>query len=366
MDLLKIREKFECNAVGRATLSALAGLYGAGVWFNQFLHDNGWKKSERVNTRVVCVGNITSGGTGKTTAVLLAARTLAEAGVRVAIISRGYKRAVKTPDPVVLYDDELENTWQSAGDEPFMMSRALADVKVPVVVHENRYLAATEALKRFKSQILLLDDGFQHYKLQRDANIVLIDARSPFGGGRLIPRGLLREPVAGLKKANLILVTHSDQVSKRELENIKDQIRLINDEVEILSSVHKPEHFFDAALSRTLPLNALTGDVAVFSALGAPESFEQTVKDLGLNIVKKWRYADHSVYTEADLRSFVEIAAGTPLITTFKDFIKFPPNWREIFIKDVYLLSVSMALPAKKDMAIFAETLYPGFKKVKK
>lgn len=365
MDLLKLKEGFEKNIFGRAVLTAASWGYGAGVAVNKFLFDNGWRKSQSVNTRVVCVGNITSGGTGKTTAVLLAARTLASAGVRTAIVSRGYKRQIKTPEPVVLFDDELENNWQSAGDEPFMMSRALADVKVPVVVHENRYMAATEALRRFKSQVLLLDDGFQHYKLKRDTNIVLIDARDPFGGKRLIPRGLLREPMDGLKKADLILITHSDHVSARHIEDIKDEIRLHNDEVEILKSVHKPEHFFDVCLSKKVPFDALKGDVAVFSGLGSPESFENTVKKLGLNITKSWRYPDHGVYTEADLRSFVTLAPDTPLITTFKDFVKFPPVWREIFKKDVFLLSISMDIPDKKEAVIFAETLYPGYKKLK-
>ncbi|WP_428898183.1 tetraacyldisaccharide 4'-kinase [Parelusimicrobium proximum] len=365
MDLLKVKEKFESNFIGRGILAVASWIYGALAAFNKFMYDHGWKKSNSVNTRVVCIGNITSGGTGKTTAVMLAARTLAEEGVRVAIVSRGYKRDKKNPDPVVLFDDELENTWQTAGDEPFMMSRALADVLVPVVVHENRYLAAQEALKRFKSQVILLDDGFQHYKLKRDANIVLIDAVNPFGGGKLLPAGMLREPMDALKRANLVVITHSDLADERKIENIKDEIRLYNDNIEIITSVHKPEYFLDICESKKIPLNALSGKAAVFSALGEPAGFEGTLEKLGLKLEKIWRYPDHQVYTIDDLMTFVDIAGDMPIVTTFKDFVKFPENWREVFKKNVYVLSINMQIKDDRELNIFTETLYPNFAKLK-
>ncbi|MGB2579117.1 tetraacyldisaccharide 4'-kinase [Elusimicrobium simillimum] len=365
MDLEKVKSSFKGNVVGRGVLWLASQGYGAGAALNKFLFDHGWRKSYSVNTRVVCIGNITSGGTGKTTAVLLAARTLAAAGIRVSIVSRGYKRSKEDKNPVVLFDDELENNWASAGDEPFMMSRALADVKVPIVVHENRYLAATEALKRFKSQVILLDDGFQHFRLKRDANIVLIDARNPFGGGHLQPYGELREPVTALKRANLILITHSNQVPARKLEDIRDQIRLINEDVEILDSMHKPQEYYDICNSSKVKLDAVKGDAGAFSAIGEPGNFEDTLKSLGLNLTKVWRYPDHRKYTDADLKTFVDLAGDTPLITTFKDFIKLPASWRDIFKKNVYVLSVNMEIKGKKEFDIFTEVLYPKFSKLK-
>ncbi|WP_424244814.1 tetraacyldisaccharide 4'-kinase [Elusimicrobium posterum] len=366
MDFEKLRDSMKENVLGRGVLWCASKGYGLGAAANKFFFDNGWRKSNSVNTRVVCIGNITAGGTGKTTAVLLAARTLAENGIRTAIVSRGYKRETKHKDPVVLFDDELENTWSAAGDEPFMMSRALADVKVPIVIHENRYLAAQEALKRFKSQVILLDDGYQHFRLKRDANIVLIDARNPFGGGELLPLGQLREPLEGLQRASLIMITHSNHVDMRKREDIKDTIRLYNEDVEIVEAIHKPEHFFDICNSKKLNLKDLKGDVGAFSAIGEPGGFEDTLRHLGLKPVKIWRYPDHRKYTEEDLRTFVDLGGEQPLITTFKDFVKFPENWRDVLKKNVYVLSVNMEIQGgEKPFKLFTETLYPNFKKSK-
>lgn len=363
MDFEHFRDNLKNNFLGRGVLWVASQAYGLGAAANKFFYDNGWRKSNAVNTRVVCIGNITAGGTGKTTAVLLAARTLAQAGIRTSIVSRGYKREQKLKDPVVLFDDELENNWTTAGDEPFMMSRALADVKVPVVIHENRFLAAQEALRRFKSQVILLDDGFQHFKLKRDANIILIDARNPFGGSHLLPLGELRESLSGLKRASLIMITHSDHIDMRKREDIKDQIRLYNEDVEILEAIHKPEHYFDICNSTKLPLSSLKGEVAVFSAIGAPAGFEETLRKLGLTLAKIWRYPDHRKYTETDLRTFVDLAGDHPLVTTFKDFVKFPENWRDILKKNVYVLSVNMEIQGEKGNGIFMEALYPKITK---
>ncbi|MDO5765072.1 MAG: tetraacyldisaccharide 4'-kinase, partial [Elusimicrobiales bacterium] len=132
MDLLKLKEDLEQNMLGRGVLKAASVLYGLGAKFNLAAYENGWKSSKSVNSRVVCIGNITAGGTGKTTAVLLAATTLAKEGVRVAIVSRGYKRQQKSDGPVVLFDNP-DADWRLAGDEPFMLSRVLSPYKVPVV-----------------------------------------------------------------------------------------------------------------------------------------------------------------------------------------------------------------------------------------
>ena len=247
-----------------------------------------------------------------------------------------------------------------------MMSRLLIQYKVPIVIGRNRVAAATEALRRFRSQIILLDDGFQHHRLQRDANIVLIDAKNPFGGGALLPLGNLREPVSALKRANLVLLTHCDQASARELEDIKDKIREQNDLVEILESVHAPEYYFDVCNAQKVDLKDIQGEVACVSALGHPETFENTLKGLGLTLKQVWRFADHHTYTEEHLRTFEETRAGMPLITTFKDFVKFPDNWREILTGKVYVLSVNLKIRGgDAEFDKFTDVLYPKFSKMK-
>lgn len=365
MDFQSWQERFLDNMAGRGLLLVASKLYGLGGSLNRLAYEKGWKASQRVNSRVVCIGNIAAGGTGKTTAVLLAATTLAKAGLRVAIVSRGYKRQQKSQGPVVLFDNP-DADWRLAGDEPFMMSQVLNAYKVPVVIDENRARAATEALRRFKSQIVLLDDGFQHYRLKRDANIILVDAQNPFGNKQLLPYGILREPLESLKRANLILLTHCDQVTPRQLENIKDEIRLYNDTVEFLESEHKPEYFLNISTTERVDLAALKGPCACFCALGNPQSFENSLTNLGLELKQKWRFPDHQYYTEENLRTFEKTRGDLPLITTFKDFVKFPDNWRDILTKDVYVLSVSLNIRGGAgEFNKFTNVLYPQFSRMR-
>lgn len=365
MDLLTLKENLSQSAIGRGALLVASKLYGLGVATHKGIYDRGFKSTHSVNSRVVCIGNITAGGTGKTTAVLLAATLLAEEGIRVAIISRGYKRQQKSEGPVILFDNP-DVDWRLAGDEPFMMSRVLSEYKVPIVIANDRAVAAKEALKKFKSQILLLDDGFQHHRLHRDANVVLIDAKNPFGNKQLLPYGILREPITGLSRASLVVLTHCDQVSTRQLEEIKDTIREFNDCVEIIESVHKPEFYMDICNSKKVSLDTLKGPAACFSALGHPETFEKTLENLGVELQQKWRFEDHHYYTEEDLQTFEDTRQGRPIITTFKDFVKLPDNWREILKKDVYVLSVNLQiLGGEAELNKFTDTLYPNFSKIK-
>ncbi|MCQ2411006.1 MAG: tetraacyldisaccharide 4'-kinase [Elusimicrobiaceae bacterium] len=365
MDLLTCKNRLEKNPLGRGVLLAASKLYGAGVKANQLAYAWGWKNAKSVNSRVVCIGNITAGGTGKTTTVLLAATELAKEGIRVAIVSRGYKRQQKTQGPVILFDNP-DADWRLAGDEPFMMSRVLSQYKVPIIISPNRVAAATEALRRFKSQLVLLDDGLQHFPLQRDANIILVDAKNPFGNKALLPYGILREPLRAFERASLVVLTHCDQVSARELEDIKDTIREYNDEVEILESEHQPEYYMDICTSSKVELDKVKGSVACFCALGHPATFENTLTGLGLELKQKWRFPDHQYYTEEHLRSFEATRGNLPLITTFKDFVKFPDNWRDILKKDVYVLSVNLKIRGGETAYnTFMDALYPKFSSLK-
>jgi tetraacyldisaccharide 4'-kinase len=361
MDFAKLRENMLSNAFGRFILAGAAFCYGLGVKFNLFLYEKNFKKAGKINTRVVCIGNITAGGTGKTTAVMLAASGLSKAGVRTAIVSRGYKRSKKAKEVAVLFD-QTASDWRETGDEPYMMSQLLAEYKVPVVVGANRCKAAQEALRQFKSQVILLDDGLQHHAIKRDANIVLLDAKDPFGGNALLPLGTLREPAAALKRAALVVITHANLAPAREIEEIKDRVRLINEDIDILEAQHKPAYYFDLINRRRVELGGLSGAVAVFSAIGQPQSFEDTLKGLGLEIKQTWRMSDHSRYTLEQLGNFAALRGGLPLVTTFKDAVKFPPGWQEVIKDNIYLLSVNMEI---KDGALgkFMEVLYPGFGK---
>ncbi len=359
MTFIKLRENLLACFWGRAFLKTAAFCYGAAVTLILFAYKKGWLKAKSVSTRVVCLGNITTGGTGKTTAVMLAAAELAKRGVRVSVVSRGYKRQGKKNEVAVLFDQDLLS-WRESGDEPYMISRLLAQYKVPVLVCAKRYLAAQKAVSEFKSQVILLDDGMQHHRLKRDADIALIDAKNPFGGGQFLPLGNLREPLSALKRASLIVLTHSDLVSAREKEDIKDKIRLLNDEIEIIEAVHKPAYYFDVHTRQKLPLEALSGAAAAFSGIGEPSSFEDTLRALRLDLKQIWRFPDHNNYDEQDLHTFAAARGAMPLITTFKDFVKMPEGWQDIIKDKFYILAIDMQFQEERAMNIFLKVLQPS------
>jgi tetraacyldisaccharide 4'-kinase len=294
--------------------------------------------------------------------VLLAASVLAQKGLRVAVVSRGYKRKEKSKQPIVLTDQSSVG-WQEVGDEPFMMSRLLKNYKVPVVIAANRVRACYKAMTSFNCQVILLDDGLQHHKLQRDANIILVDAKNPFGNRHLLPYGILREPVSGLARASLVLLTHCEQATEQELKAIEEEIRIYNPRVPVLQSVHAPQYYMDVFSGKQVPLESVSGGVSCFSALGHPETFENTLFGLGLTLKQKWRFADHHQYTEEDLRTLQQTRGQLPLITTFKDWVKFPENWRDILKKDVYVLAVNLRICGNQsNMDKFERVLFPAKK----
>ena len=162
------------------------------------------------------------------------------------------------------------------------------------------------------------------------------------------------------------MLTHCNQVSEEELEKIKTEIRLYNQSVQILESNHQPQYYMDICQARQVPLEEIQGPVACFSALGNPVTFENTLTNLGLELKQKWRFPDHQHYTEEHLRTFEATRGGLPLITTFKDFVKFPDNWRDILKENVYVLSVNLKIRGGEDeMNTFTNTLYPNFSALK-
>ena len=342
MDFVKLREKMLKSKMGRLFLAFCALIYGLIVRLVLLGYKKGFLKSDKAQARVVCIGNITAGGTGKTTAVMLAAQLLSKAGIKTAIISRGYKRD-KKEKVKVLYDNDLLN-WQETGDEPYMMSQLLAEYKVPVAVSSQRYEAAKEVIKEFKSEILLLDDGLQHHKLKRDANIVLINARDPFGNGKMLPYGILREPLSALKRADLVILTHSNLATPQEKEKIKQKIKSYKEDLEILQAVHKPAYFYDIVNRTKMPLEDIKGEVVSFCGLGDPISFEQTLKNLGLKIKQTWRFKDHNAYTLEEMESLKSFRNNLPLITTFKDYVKLPKGWQEILKDKIYILAINLEI----------------------
>jgi tetraacyldisaccharide 4'-kinase len=262
--------------------------------------------TQRVDVPVVSVGNLTLGGTGKTPMVKWLARWFQARGVRVAIVSRGY--------------------GASAGgqnDESLELSQSLPDV--PHVQNPDRVAAAAKAIDDFDSQLIVLDDGFQHRRLFRALDIVLIDAMEPFGLEHVFPRGTLREPVAGLKRAHIVCLSRADVISTGERDSIRRRVAKLAPHAVWCELVHAASHLLNSA-GETKPLEALARQrIAAFCGIGNPLGFQHTLAGIGGEIAG-WRvFPDHHRYTGADLATLGAMAAtcnASVAVCTQKDLVK--------------------------------------------
>ncbi len=340
----KRREKLKKSLGGRALLGAASLAYGAGVLARRGLYAAGVLPRKKLGAKVVCVGNLTAGGTGKTPAVLLAAETLRKRGHEVAILSRGYGRTAPRRDVSVLLDGR-KTDWRECGDEPWMIHQSLQGQGIPVLVCPDRAKAGELAVEMYGSRVLILDDGFQHLRLHRDLDVVLVNARDPFGGRRLLPLGDLREPVSALRRAAMVVITHADRVTAAELERLRSEIEAVHPGVPLLESAHKPDHLLDVKTEAKLPLSRLKDKAVVaLSGIGDPLSFESKLEGLGAKVSQSWRFPDHHPYTARDLKSVEDLRGGLPLVTTHKDFVRLPDDWREKLSGEVYVLGIKLEL----------------------
>jgi tetraacyldisaccharide 4'-kinase len=330
-------------AVYGVFLHALSWLFSAGAQVRFWLYRHRILQDQPLGCLVVVVGNLTVGGTGKTPVVEKLARTLRDRGRRVAILSRGYKskRApfwakawqrlshTEEPPPRVVSDGHavlLDS--EQAGDEPYMLARNLPGVVV--LVDKNRVKSGTYAIKRFGCDTLVLDDGFQYLHLKGSLNLLLVDKTNPFGNGRLLPRGILREPIKHLRRANYIFLTKSN--GRRDLE-LEALIRRYNPSADLIECAHRPQYlqrtgFAPDDPAGRLPLEWLKGRrIFAFSGIATPESFEKFLRDLGALVMGRERFLDHYRYAPEDLDELYALAreeGAECLVTTEKDAVRLP------------------------------------------
>ncbi len=286
-------------------------------------------RSASVPARVISVGNLAAGGTGKTPLVALLASRLAAKGRRVAILTRGYGRSRR--GLAALAPGETEADWRRIGDEPALLRRALP--AVPMVIAADRVLGAREAIRRFAADTLILDDGFQHRWLARDLDLVLLDALRPWDNGHLLPRGLLREPPAALARAHRVLLTAD---TPADWEAAAARVALWARGVPAAGAVRLPNGWFSLSSAPEsigpedaggrLPPEGLAGARAVaFAGIARPERFRDMATRLGLEIAAFLTFRDHHPYTPSDL---VAIAAAARqhradlAVTTEKDAVR--------------------------------------------
>ncbi len=305
--------------------------------------------------KTICVGNITTGGTGKTPAVILLARLLLERLPRdeqIVILSRGYKRKRPGTGPLIVSDKEkiLVNV-ESAGDEPYLMAKNLPGV--PVLVCADRYASGKIAIEKFNPSILLLDDGFQHCRLFRDLDVVLVDCLNPFGGNKLLPLGFLREPLSAFERAGVVLITNSKFVSEKALEEIISKIRRYNTKVPVIKAFHRPACLEKIGTKEKIEFEQLKGkQIVALSSIGNPASFEKTLEALDLKASETARYGDHHWYSAKDIDILAEKYSGKTIITTEKDAVRLEDKisgGNRTALPEIYILKIEMELEDKEE-----------------
>ena len=325
----------------RLVLSALAGGYRGLLGARRWLYDRRLLHSRTLPCPVVSIGNLTVGGTGKTPAVELAAQTLAGLGRRVAIISRGYGRQ-SSGIQVVADTASVRLDPLDAGDEPFLLARRLPGVAV--VVGANRYDAARLAVDRFGVTAIVLDDGFQHRTLAKDVEIVMVRARNPWGNGQLLPHGPLREPLAALARATLVVAAGAERAE--DLEPVHRAVGRHAPGVPVVAARYVPVECWEASSLRPRQPNDLAGRrLVAFAGLASPEGFPRTLQALSVDVAHFETFVDHHWYSAEDLAALDARAAALGaegLVTTEKDWVRLRDVPRPR--RPIHVLSVRLEL----------------------
>lgn len=321
--------------VARTVLAGAAAVYGVLTRLRASLYKRGLLRRSWPGCLVISVGNITVGGTGKTPIVEVFARALTRGGRKVAIISRGYK--ARSPSwrwrlrnrrwgrgPKVVHDGkQLLLGAREAGDEPYMLARNLDNVVV--ITDPDRVRGSRFAIREFGVDTIILDDGMQHLRLQRQLEIVLIDATCPFGYDYLLPRGLLRESLKGLRRATHIFITKARDI---DVTPIVSRIRTYNPTAEIIACYYEPQMLVNVHSGEIVPLDEIRDrNVFVVTGIAEPSGFVQLVKELGATVQQVMTFPDHHRFRRAEIEEIYQTAAqmsADAILITEKDSVRFP------------------------------------------
>ena len=340
----RLKDKIESimHGNGKSPVLSLASLlhgvsifYGAANRLRTIGYRHKLLPTRQLPCKVISVGNITVGGTGKTPMTIHVAGEIKRAGYRVAVISRGYKGGAEKRGGIVSDGRTLCMVAEQAGDEPYLIACRLKDV--PVIVGKNRFAAGLLAVEKFRPDVIVLDDAFQHLKLKRDLDLVLLDHRQPFGNSHLLPRGILREPAASLARSSACILTRCHAGNEAPGMSAEEAVRMFAPDRPVFRSSYVPYCYavnsgerksFDAAEAflSSGGIEKITKSRAFcFSGIARNDDFRQTVEDLGFHIAGFREFADHYQYTAVDLAAIVSQAANSGadlLITTEKDHVR--------------------------------------------
>jgi tetraacyldisaccharide 4'-kinase len=340
-----------------SALYAVSAVYGFGHKLRSFAYRKGLLRSHRLPCRVICVGNITVGGTGKTPMTVHLARELRLLGLRTAIVSRGYRGGAEGFGGIVSDGYTIKMHPEQSGDEPYLIAHSLEEI--PVIVGKKRYEAGLMAINNFQPDVIVLDDGFQHLSLKRDIDLVLLDHENPFGNSHLLPRGTLREPMSALARSTACILTrHRPDPDGGETASI-DLIRKYMPQGPVFTSSHVPYCYSikggepvsdNGILSHHAPQEVdelIKEPVFGFSGIARNSEFQNTVKEFGFKALEFMEFSDHHRYTDRDLnevRSKADHAGARRLITTEKDLVRLLHH--NAFPLDLIVVGIKVSLGA--------------------
>ncbi len=310
------------SGLGAALLRFFLGIAAQGysiiIWLRNFLYSKGWLKAHRADAAVISIGNITTGGTGKTPLVIWLCKFLQKKEFHCAVLTRGYKTRTKKQAT----SDEQRTTRT---DEPAILAESCPEAEV--IVNPDRVAGAAEAVNKFGAEALIMDDGFQHRRLARDVDVVTIDGTCPFGYGKVLPAGLLREPVAALKRADAVVVTRCDQTAESELTQLEEKLQQVNPDMIIARSIHAPVCAKSIGHKEIVLKELKAKKIFAFCGIANPDAFLNTIKNIGANLVGSKIYNDHYHYTDDCLADIYEQARHLKadlILSTQKDWFSSP------------------------------------------
>jgi tetraacyldisaccharide 4'-kinase len=335
----------------RPVLILFSLFYRLAVCARNTAYDLGILRGRRLPHQVISVGNIVAGGTGKTPFVRLLVTELQKRGMRVAVLSRGYGAVRRLHRFPLLVSDGRRtlHTAMEAGDETVMLARSLG--AAIVIADPSRLRAGTMAEREFAVDCFILDDGFQHRKLRRDVDILLLDCDRPFANGRLLPAGYLREPARNISRANLLIITRCESAPAREL---LDKLTLANPRAAIFSARYEAGRLVDIESGVTHVPGSLRGKrIAAFSAIARPDDFEKTLSGLGVILASRRAFPDHHFFDRREMEEIIAAASrcgAEAIVTTAKDAVRLPAQMNSPV--PFYYLDIEMRIGGGEDKLI--------------
>jgi tetraacyldisaccharide 4'-kinase len=305
-------------------LFAASGLYGSVVRFRLWLYRRHLLPTRSLPLKVISIGNLTAGGTGKTPHTALLARYLRGKGIKTAVLSRGYRGAMEKEGAVISDTESLRGTLEEGGEEPYWLAQELPGI--PVVVGRDRFRSGLLCFQQWQTEWVILDDGFQHLILKREINILLWSGQFPLGSGRLLPLGFLREPIEEMRRADIIVVTHAEGLDSFQRKERSDEIRSRVSSIPVFFSEHKPKRLRNYPDKKEIPLSELAGKrVLAFCGLANPDSLMFSLRHLQTDPVQLIKFPDHHYYREKDKKYLETLSRSLRvqwLVTTEKDDLK--------------------------------------------